>query len=196
MLQAWKKHEIRTCCFLPSVRISVRECTCLWYESPYVPAHTHTHTHTPNFNAVVTFWKARRKLNFSQVVIKKSVRKPNSSTLEPDRRQCNCFAACRIAQQYSSSTSVSLHFYFRKEKFGGCLKCYCSIYVTVLNLRVWKCVTWNCVGRRVSVSASLLHISRALTGDVTPASAWDANYQILNFCFCCCRIFGKKLQKS
>jgi hypothetical protein len=47
----------------------------------------------------------------------------NSSTREPDRPQHDRPAARVIAQQYSSSTVVSLRFLSRKENFGACQKC-------------------------------------------------------------------------
>jgi hypothetical protein len=50
---------------------------------------------------------------------RQSILKPNSSTLEPDRPQYDRTAACVIAQQYSSVTSLSLRFHHRKEKFGA-----------------------------------------------------------------------------
>jgi len=46
-------------------------------------------------------------------------KKPIFNTLEPDRLQCNHFASYVIAQQYSSSTSVSLGFDSRKTKNGA-----------------------------------------------------------------------------
>jgi hypothetical protein len=36
-----------------------------------------------------------------------------------DRPQHDCFAACVVAQQYSSTTFVSLCFHYWKEKFGA-----------------------------------------------------------------------------
>jgi hypothetical protein len=43
---------------------------------------------------------------------------PISNTLENDRPQHDCTAACVIAQQYSSVTFVSMRFNTLKEKFG------------------------------------------------------------------------------
>ena len=45
--------------------------------------------------------------------------KPNYSTWKPDHRQQEYSAACVIAQQYSSTTRVSLRFHCRKKKTGA-----------------------------------------------------------------------------
>jgi len=47
--------------------------------------------------------------------------------IEPDQLQHNCFAACVIAQQYSST---SLHFCFHQEKFIlSFKKCYLIFFL-------------------------------------------------------------------
>jgi len=48
------------------------------------------------------------------------IQTPNKLAL--DRPQYDRSAACVIAQQYSSTTFVSLCFRSRREKFGTCLK--------------------------------------------------------------------------
>ena len=67
---------------------------------------------------------------------------PNTSTLEPDRPQHDRFAACVIAQQYSSATLVSLRFHSRKEQVDARFK----------NIVILFVVTFfrNCVSRGVS----------------------------------------------
>jgi hypothetical protein len=50
---------------------------------------------------------------------KEPTRNPNSNTLVRDRPQHDHPAARVIAQQYSSSTLVSLRFNFLKENFGA-----------------------------------------------------------------------------
>jgi hypothetical protein len=50
---------------------------------------------------------------------RKSRKNPIFNTLEPGRLQCNHFAVYVIAQQYFSSTSVSLGFDSRKTKNGA-----------------------------------------------------------------------------
>jgi hypothetical protein len=53
------------------------------------------------------------------VCIDKEVQlKSNPQHNEPDQLHHNCPVACVIAQQYSSTTSGSLHFHSHKEKFG------------------------------------------------------------------------------
>jgi hypothetical protein len=54
---------------------------------------------------------------------------PNSNVLELDRPQNDNPAACVIAQQYSSTTIVSLSFHCRKEKFEKNLKTNITISV-------------------------------------------------------------------
>jgi len=46
----------------------------------------------------------------------------NSDMMVLDRPQHYCFAACVVAQQYSSTTFVSLCFHYWKEKFGAHFK--------------------------------------------------------------------------
>jgi len=46
----------------------------------------------------------------------------NSSTMETVRPQRDYPAVCVVAQQYSSATLLSLHYHYRKEKFGAILK--------------------------------------------------------------------------
>jgi len=55
-------------------------------------------------------------------MVRKSSLNPNSNTMECDRRKHNSPASCVIAQQYSSTTFVSLGFHSHKEKFGVRLK--------------------------------------------------------------------------
>ena len=71
----------------------------------------------------------------------------NSHTLETDRPQRDLPVACVIAQHYSSTTVVSLHFHTRKENFGAHLKVlnFIKIECTVSE----KSVTWNCSSRCV-----------------------------------------------
>jgi hypothetical protein len=84
--------------------------------------------------ATVTFRKTWSKAKFAQVGIEyangqlnvhiKEVQ-PTSKPLEPERPQYDRSAACVIAQQYSTVTSVSLHFHSHKKKLGARLKkCY------------------------------------------------------------------------
>jgi hypothetical protein len=49
--------------------------------------------------------------------------------MQPDRPQHDRSTARVIAQQYSSSTFLSLRFQSRKEKFGARLKVLCHIQV-------------------------------------------------------------------
>ena len=58
---------------------------------------------------------------------------PSPNTLEPDRPQHDCTAACVIAQQYFSATSVSLSFRCRKIQFGARWKI-CHFSVSFFNL--------------------------------------------------------------
>jgi hypothetical protein len=60
----------------------------------------------------------------------------NSDMMVLDRPQYDCFAACVVAQQYSSTTFVSLCLHYRKEKFGPHFKnVIVSPFFTFLKLR-------------------------------------------------------------
>jgi hypothetical protein len=87
----------------------------------------------------LAFLKFRCKSNFPHVGIKyvydqifvytrKFSSNPNCSTLEPDRPQHGRPAACVIAQQYSSATSISLRFHFGKEKLEAPSKIFYSFH--------------------------------------------------------------------
>jgi hypothetical protein len=61
--------------------------------------------------------------------------------VEPDPPRHDLSAACVIAQQYSSATSISLHFHSRKEKFGAPLKNIISIFFYFLKIaQIGECL--------------------------------------------------------
>jgi len=62
-------------------------------------------------------WKwACNRSNISAFA-KESSWNANSDMVVLDQQQHDCFAVCVVAQQYSSTTFVSLCFHYRKEKF-------------------------------------------------------------------------------
>ena len=65
------------------------------------------------------FWQdEKHKWSNIYFYSKESSWNPNSSTLQPERSQHDCPAACVIAQQYSSTTAFSLRLHSRKEKLA------------------------------------------------------------------------------
>jgi hypothetical protein len=121
--------------------------------------------HSPTY-AVVTFRKFRREsenaylgteytcsqLCMYDVYTREWSWNANSNTPEPDRPQHDRPATCVIAQQYSSTTFVSLRFYSRKKKIRPRFqKCFIPIsFSLALKLRAWNCITWRCVSRGAS----------------------------------------------
>jgi hypothetical protein len=63
---------------------------------------------------------------------------PNSSTLEPYQLQLGRTSACVIAQQYSSSTFVSLRFHFRKEILARILKMLLFYFLITVCLKLYN----------------------------------------------------------
>jgi hypothetical protein len=88
----------------------------------------------PRLYAADAFRKVRPKSNFSHVgsecaygqtayvYTTQNNLNPNSNPMEHDRPKYDNPAACVIAQQYSSSTCVSLHLQFFKVKIRGPFK--------------------------------------------------------------------------
>ena len=72
---------------------------------------------------------------------KQSSWNPNPNTLEPNRPRHDRTAACVIAQQYSSATSVSLRFHYRKKKYDTRWK--------IRSFRFY--FFFNCVSRSLAV---------------------------------------------
>lgn len=97
--------------------------TIMFYWRKMARDETVVHRHSLNTCMQVTFRWVRHKSNFAQFrseyihgqVSGNSSSNRNSKITEPDRLQHDCPTACAIAPQYSSATSVWLHFHFGKE---------------------------------------------------------------------------------
>jgi hypothetical protein len=80
--------------------------------------------------------------------------------MEPDRPQHDRSAACVIAQQYSSSTFVSLCFHSRKEKQGARFRKFFFLQIVANFLKNFVSRKLRNVGEG-TVSAFKIHIREA-----------------------------------
>jgi hypothetical protein len=97
---------------------------------------------------------------------------PSPNILEPDRAQHDCSAVCVIAQQYSSTTLISLHFNSHKEKFSARFK------IFLFNLFYFLFETF--VSGEVSAQCSVLE--RKLTIRRYATSTGNVAVSSLKFC--------------
>ena len=115
-------------------------------------------------SADVTFRKSWRKsqlrvnvvsyvVRICKAVLFSSLFSSDSNTREPNRPQHDRPAKFVIAQQYSSSTLVSLCVSSRKQKFGACQKCYYLIFNGLLKFRTLGivCNTFLCARGRIGL---------------------------------------------
>jgi hypothetical protein len=86
---------------------------------------TCTNRSSPNYATAIQ----PKRPNFAEVgfeytndTLHKYTQESTVETLEPNKPQRECPAACVIAQQYFSATFSLLRFHSRKDKFGALLK--------------------------------------------------------------------------